>query len=162
MRPAVPYESAESTRHRTARRRELASSPGHYGLERLEVRAVEGAGFILRLHFVPHSVGEGEDIPPELEMRHLRVWDDDGRPVPVRARSLERPPDAPDTLEASFVLERGSLAELRHRLLTLVLTGLESVDPFFDRAHFQLTLERDAPPAAPGPALQPSPELPPA
>lgn len=159
MRPPAPYETAESSRHRAERQRQLASTPGTYGLERLEVRAVEGPGFLLRLHFLAHDAGQGEDIPPELGPDGLAVWDDDGRPVPVEVRSLERAGDAPRAMDAAFVLERGSIAELRHQLLTLVLTGPE-MDPFFAHAHFQLTLERDLPPAS-GSLVGRTPALPP-
>lgn len=142
MKPGVPHELLHTTASRASRRQLLASTPGHFGLEQVEVLDVKGPTWVLRLHFIPHSSQEGgEDIPPGLESSHLRVLDEDGEPVPATARLLAQ---HAHTLEVSLVLERGSSTELGHRPLTLVLLGPGSVDPVFNRAPFQLALERDA------------------
>lgn len=142
MKPGVPLELLRTSPSRAGRRQLLASKPGHFGLDWVEVLDVKGPSWVLRLHFIPHSGQEGgDDIPPGLEASHLRVLEEDGQPVPATARLLE--PHA-HTLEVALVLERGSSTELGHRPLTLVLLGPDSVDPVFNRAPFQLSLVRDA------------------
>ncbi|PTL79525.1 putative baseplate assembly protein [Vitiosangium sp. GDMCC 1.1324] len=162
MKPGVPLELLRASPSRSDRKRAVASRAGHHGLDWVEVRQVRGLDWVLRLHFIRHSAeAGGSDIPPGLEPLHLRVLDEDGQPVPATARALE-PVDA-HSVEALLVLERGSSAVLTHRPLTLVLEGLDSVDPVFRQAPFQLTLEHDEPaPSAPAPGPRDTAALAPA
>ncbi|MCY1083068.1 baseplate J/gp47 family protein [Archangium lansingense] len=150
MRTGVPPELLHTSPARAERRKLLASTPGHFGLEQVEVLDVKGPSWVLRLHFIPHLGQEygqegGGDIPPGLEAAHLLVLDEDEEPVPATARLLAQ---HAHTLEVALVLERGSPTELGHRPLTLVLLGPDSVDPVFNRAPFQLSLARDAAPTS--------------
>jgi hypothetical protein len=151
--------SAGSSGQNLNRRRRLADTPGRQGLDYVELVAVEPRGFRLRLHFIPHVSEEWGDIPPGLGPEHLRVEDERGRQVRTGEVSLDRALDSRSAVEATFVLEESSLAQVRYQPLTLLLTGLPTVDPPFSRARFQLGLERGA--ALPEPTTPQLTELPP-
>lgn len=159
MSGAYSPGSASGSRHNQTRRRKLADTPGRQGLDYLELLAVEARGFRLRLHFIPHVSAEWGDIPPGLGPEHLRVEDERNRHVRAEQVLLEPAADNPSAVDALFVLGEGVLAQVRYRPLTLVLTGLPTVDPPFSRARFQLELERDGSP--PAPSTPPLSELPP-
>ncbi|QRK06078.1 baseplate J/gp47 family protein [Archangium violaceum] len=138
-------------RHLQERRQALAARPGRYGLDSVEVLALEGLRFRLRLHFIPHLSEEVGDVPPRLGPRNLTVVDDEGHPVPVEVHSpLEQPGEEASCVDATFRLSKETLAQARYRPLTLVLTGLPEVDGPFSRASFSLAHEpADAGPPAP-------------
>ncbi|RKI31329.1 hypothetical protein D7Y27_37940, partial [Corallococcus sp. AB004] len=135
--------ATSSSRQNLNRRRLLADTPGRQGLDRLELVTVEPRGFRLRLYFIAHVSPEWGDVPPRLRPEHLRVEDERGQEVNLQQVVLEPDPDSPSAVDASFVLAENELARVRYQPLTLVLTGLPSVDPPFSRARFRLVMERD-------------------
>ncbi len=148
MKLQIPSDLQTASRPRAERWRAVALRPGYYGLDQVDVLELKEAGWVLHLHFIPNVSGVGgEGTPPGLDARHLQVWDEDGRYIHATVSALE--PLDPLTVEVTFLLERGSLAELQHRSLTLGLTDLDSVDPVFSYAHFRLSLEREQAPSAP-------------
>ncbi|RKH54928.1 hypothetical protein, partial [Corallococcus aberystwythensis] len=142
---------ASSARQNLNRRRLLADTAGRQGLDYLELVAVEARGFRLRLHFIPHASAEWGDVPPGLGPEHLRVEDERGRQVRTEQVALEPDTAGPSSVDATFVLGESVLGQVRYQPLTLVLTGLPSVDPPFSRVRFQLGLERDSAPPEPTP-----------
>src|SRR5687768_6615745 len=98
MRLGAPQTEEGSTLHRYQRRAAVAAQPGRYGLDMLELRAVEASGWVLRLHFIPHpgaEEGEQSGIPPALAPSHLQVLDEREQPLSVVVRSLQASPEAP-------------------------------------------------------------------
>jgi hypothetical protein len=138
---------------------DVAARPDTWGLEFVELRAVEDDRLVVRLHFIPDrsSGKEQSGVPPGLTPDKVQLIDADKQRELVAKATLTRPGADINAVDVELEVGDGQLLAVDGRL-QLLLVGVPGLDRFFDHADFSLSLDADEIAQGPLAPLPPAPE----